>query len=186
MRAPKLAIAIGLLTPIMMLALLVSARAQISFPAGAPPAPLAPPPAPPGAPAALATPQVIPPLAPAPGIPSAGAGASLIASTPRPFACSCSGPGFNTHWVGNVVALSPITARQEASGACSAYNLNAHAQSPFIPPPQFSVATVPSSPSSANGSVVTLAPGTAQAFANQPLASGRFAIAAECSRCACD
>lgn len=186
MRAPRIAIAIGILTPALVLAVLVSARAQISFPSGAPPVPLAPPPPPPGAPSALATPQVIPPLAPAPGIPTTGAGASLISSTPRPFACTCSGPGFGVHWAGNVVSTSPILARRQASGACTSLRLNENAQSPFIPPPQFSVAPVPSSPSSANGSVVTLAPGASQGLAEQPLVRSRLTIVAQCSQCACD
>ncbi len=187
MRAPKFAIA--LLTPLLTLAIIVAAHAQISFPSGAPAAPLAPPPPPPGAPAALGTPQqVLPQLAPAPGIPTLGAGASLISSTPRPFACSCSGPGFNTHWVGNVVAPNPIIAREEATGSCIAFKTNDHAQSPFIPPPQFQNAPIPSvQTSAAPGSVANPGVGLLpQPGSTQPLMVGRLTIAAACSRCACD
>jgi hypothetical protein len=188
MRAPKFAIAIVLLTPILMLAVFVSARAQIGFPSGAPPAPLAPPPPPPGAPSVLATPAVVPPLAPAPTVAAVGAGSSLISSTPRPFACSCSGPGFNTHWVGNVVAPNPIIAREEASGSCIAFNSNDHAQSPFIAPPQFQAAPIPSTQTSAaTGSVVNPGAGLLpQPGSTQPLVVSRLTIAAACSRCACD
>ncbi len=187
MRVPKIAIA--LLTPVLMLAIIVSARAQISLPSGAPPVPLAPPPPPPGAPAALGTPQqVLPQLAPAPGIPTTGAGASLISSTPRPFTCSCSGPGFNTHWVGNVVATNPIIAREEATGSCIAFNANDHAASPFIPPPQFQTAPIPSVQTGATtGSVVNPGAGLLpQPGSTQPLVVSRLTIDAACSRCACD
>jgi hypothetical protein len=166
---------------------------QIGGAPPAPPAPIAPPPAP-GAPAALPSVGALPQLAPAPGTQRS----ALLATpmpTPREFACSCAGPGFPVGWVGKVPAASYILARQQATRACVSYNLNANANSPYIPPPTFGFqAQVPPRPGTFNSvppGQVTLPQGFI--IQNRPLQSGTSSganVAAllpqQCTSCACN
>jgi len=144
-------------------------------------APIAP--AVPGQPLPLATIGALPALAPAPGTQLVAA--PTAAATPREFRCTCSGPGFPTSWSGMVAASSYILARQQASGSCTAYNVNAHAESPYIRPPGTTASQPPGTffsapPGQVGVSQVTI-PG------NEPVAlSEKVEVAAECQRCACN
>jgi hypothetical protein len=198
MRKARQVLAAFILSPILVLMLAESRYAPVAFgqiggPPAAPGAPIAPPPAP-GQPFALPTVGALPQLAPAPGTRRSALAATPLA-TPRVFACSCAGPGFPVGWVGKVPAASFILARQQATRACVAYNLNANANSPYIPPPTFGFQQqLPPRPGSFN----SIPPGQVslpQGFIiqNQPLQSGTSTganVAAllpqQCINCACN
>jgi hypothetical protein len=142
-----------------------------------------------GAPAALATPGVVLPLAPAPGM-------GRIVATPVPttqtFRCTCSGPGTPVVWSGLVSAPGFILARQEASGMCRAYRQNANATSPYIPPQTgaFGLRAQQQLP----GTINARPPGQAgQLFVPNVIGpnpaltrSQQLTIFAECENCACN
>jgi hypothetical protein len=195
--APKLVAAL-ILSPILVLIMAESRYAPVAFGqiGGTPPAPAAPiaPPPAPGAPAALPSVGALPRLAPAPGTERAARAASPL-PTPRLFACSCAGPGFPVGWVGKVPAPSYILARQQATRACVSYNLNANANSPYIPPPSFGFQQqLPPRPGTFN----SIPPGQVSLprgfiIQNQPLQSGTSTgsnVAAllpqQCTNCACN
>jgi hypothetical protein len=199
MRAARLAIAVIMLTPILLVGagesiFVQPAFGQIGGPPGAPGAPLAPPAAP-GAPQALPTVGALPQLAPAPGARRLVQATPL--ATPRVFRCTCSGPGFPTAWTGRVPAPSYIIAREQASRACLGFVINAHAQSPFINPPGSGfTATRQNLPGTLNslppGQVTvprgTILPGL-QGTAGAGISKGQLAglvIPSECQQCACD
>ncbi len=84
----------------------------------------------PSAPAQLPAPvstAIAPVLIPVPGLPTPS-------PTPvqRAFNCSCFGRGTGTQWMGRVTALSYFNARQQAIGACLAYNVNREPAAPLI------------------------------------------------------
>jgi hypothetical protein len=116
-------------------------------------------------------------------------------ATPRMFACSCAGPGFPVGWVGKIPSSTYILARQQATRACISYNLNANANSPYIPPPGFGFQqTLPPRPGTFN----SIPPGQVSLprgfiIQNQPLQSGTSTganVAAllpqQCTSCACN
>jgi hypothetical protein len=196
MRVARLLFAIFMFTPILVLAMAESRYAPVAFgqiggPAPAPGAPIAPPPAP-GQPMALPSVGALPQLAPAPGTRQA---AATPLATPRVFQCSCAGPGFPVEWVGRVPAASYILARQQATRACVSYNLNANANSPYIPPPSFGFQQ---QPPPRPGTFNSIPPGQVILpggflIQNQPLQSGTSTganVAAllpqQCRNCACN
>jgi hypothetical protein len=198
MRSAWQILAAVILSPILVLMMAESRYAPVAFGqiGGAPPAPAAPiaPPPAPGAPAALPSVGALPQLAPAPGTQRSALAATPL-PTPRMFACSCAGPGFPVGWVGKVPAPSYILARQQATRACISYNLNANANSPYIPPPSFGFQQqVPPRPGTFNSippGQVTLPQGFI--IQNRPLQSGTSSganVAAllpqQCTSCACN
>jgi len=155
------------------------ARAQIGGVPAAPPAPIAPPPPPPGLPQAA-----LPRLLPGPG--STSILQATPGATPRVFRCSCSGPGAGAQWVGTVVAQGYLLASRAASGACTAFNLNATAASPLIPTPSFGFRP-PQAPQT--GSAAGLNTSSARqsgAITPNQLQTEQAIVASACSNCACN
>ncbi len=87
--------------------------------------------------------------------------------------------------MGKVPAASYILASQAASGACTAYNINAHAESPYIKPPGSTLTQPP-------GVLYAAPPGMVGTFRasippNEPLMlSEEQQVVAACQRCACN
>jgi len=182
-----------MLSPIFVLAIGESRYGSVAFgqiggPNAAPGAPLAAPPPPPGQPQALSTVGALPRLNPAPGTqflasPSAQA-------TPQVFRCTCNGPGYPTAWMGEVSSTSYVLAQQSASSACTSYNLNANAQSPYIPPRPFGFTQAAPQPP---GGLYSSPPGQVAgsvgptALRNSSLGAIQQAqVIQQCQRCACN
>lgn len=185
MRAVRLAIAILIVSPILMLALSDSRLsrqpcAQITAAPG--PVPLTAPVAP-GQPQPFSTIGVLPPLAPAPGATPLAASA---VPTPRAFRCTCGAPGTWTEWAGIVSSSSYVLASQAARGQCANYLLNANAPSPFIP--QTGSTLNQQRPTIYNGTAFTqraqVNTSVGQSFLQQR--SQAVPLSNECSRCACN
>lgn len=193
MRATRVSAAAIILMSFFLLALKESRYATPAFgqalaPAAAPSAPFISLPAAPGQPQAFATIGALPALLPAPG-PHALATA---APAPQPFRCSCNGPGFATSWVGLVSASNLLVAQQTAPTTCTAYLIQANAETAAIAPPSAVFNPGTQATTRVPGTLLSAPPGSVtpyqppQVLNHPPLSSIRQAvIASECSRCSC-
>lgn len=143
------------------------------------------PPAAPGQPVAFPTIGALPALAPAPGTFRAAAALAKPQPTPRVFRCSCSAPGIPTQWIGTVPAPSYFLARRQASAACTGFNVEANAPSPYITAPRNALSGGPpplQNGTAFNGSAQT---GRSSAITIAPIPGAEGQIAANCRQCAC-
>jgi hypothetical protein len=186
MRSVRLAIAVLIVSPILMLALSESRLSRQPFAqvtAAPGPVPLTPPSAP-GQPASFATIGALPSLAPAPGtVPLVGA---TVVPTPRAFRCTCSAPGNWTQWAGVVSSSSYVLASQSARGQCASYILNANAPSAYIA--QEGSTAGQQRPTIYNGTAFTqraqVSTSVGQSFLQQR--SSESDLTNSCTRCACN